>query len=119
LDRVSWASPTIDGITEDSGLRGDFITADPSIVVRGTGMPGGTVDVSLATESGAVVLPATTTAVSPQGGWTFGLPVLADGHYTLRASTAGGVVEQVLVIDRLPPQGPVTVDSQTIERLRH
>ncbi|MEY4692718.1 MAG: hypothetical protein RIT19_3043, partial [Verrucomicrobiota bacterium] len=117
-ERASWSVPTLDGITDDTGARGDFITSDPSIIVRGTGSPGGTVEVSLTTVAGDVVLPATRIDVSALGLWSLVLPPLTDGRHTLRASSAAGTVEQVLTLDTLPPIGPVTVVSQTTDQPR-
>ena len=110
--RTTFASPTLDGITDDTGLRGDFITSDSSVLVRGTGVAGGTVSVSVWTPAGAEVVPVTGVGVAADGTWTLALNPLPDGQYTLRASSTRGIVEQALVIDSNVPQGPVTVDSQ-------
>jgi hypothetical protein len=110
--RASFASPTLDGITDDTGVRGDFITSDSAILVRGTGVAGETVGVSVWTPSGTEVVPVTGVGVTTDGSWTVALNPLADGQYTLRASSTGGTVEQTVVIDSAVTQGAVSVDSQ-------
>ncbi|WP_336055968.1 Ig-like domain-containing protein, partial [Nitratireductor sp. CH_MIT9313-5] len=98
------ASPTVDSFSDDSGIVGDGITNDPTLVFAGTGEPGAVVTVLVdGTEIG-------TANVDPEGNWTFDYTdtVLPDGEYQVTATqqdTAGN-----------PPSAPsaalpVTVDT--------
>ncbi|KQP07727.1 hypothetical protein ASF28_11410 [Methylobacterium sp. Leaf99] len=80
--------PVITGITEDTGVAGDFVTYDASPVVSGTALAGATLTLTYTGPTGIPV--SQTTTVDGAGQWSVTLPVLGDGPYTLSATLTDG-----------------------------
>ncbi len=101
--------PVIAGVTADTGVPGDHLTADDTPTVTGSAEPGATVQV---TRDGVVVA---TVVAAADGTWSadLGPAILADGTYTLGAiatDAAGNVATATawsLTIDATAPAAPV------------
>ncbi|WP_279595376.1 beta strand repeat-containing protein, partial [Methylobacterium sp. J-090] len=106
--------PVITGITEDTGIAGDFVTHDASPLVSGTALAGGTVTL---TYTGPTGIPGSlSTTVDAAGQWSVALPVLGDGPYTLSATLTDGAntvlgvsTNHALVIDTTADAGAPVV----------
>ncbi|MCJ2081855.1 beta strand repeat-containing protein, partial [Methylobacterium sp. J-090] len=99
-------APTlITGFGDDTGVRGDGITADATPALSGTAAAGGTVTVAYV-EAG--VSKSVSAPVDATGAWTVAIPALADGSYSFTASavTAGGAPSGT--------SGPLTVTVDTV-----
>src|SRR5262249_34771302 len=82
------ATPTILGISNDTGIPGDGVTADNTLAITGTAAPGDTVSVARA---GAGIIGS---VVADGGGsWTLAPTgtVLPDGGYAFRAPAGSSV----------------------------
>ncbi|GJD92176.1 hypothetical protein BHAOGJBA_5729 [Methylobacterium hispanicum] len=105
------ATPVIAGIQDDTGTPGDGVTADATPTVFGTGTPGSSVTIAF-TDAGNPR--SVTGTVGADGSWQVALPALADGTYSLVATTADGAgtasaPSQALpiTIDTVVPTAPV------------
>ncbi|QYF92711.1 DUF4347 domain-containing protein [Massilia sp. PAMC28688] len=108
-------SVSIDSISTDTGVAGDFVTSDNTLVFRGGAAAGANVSVRLATGSGNVF--STSVQADSAGNWSvdYQASALGDGSYTLAAQVgAGAIASQAIVIDTAAPLGAVTVDSPVV-----
>ncbi|MCW2242495.1 VCBS domain-containing protein [Azospirillum canadense] len=105
---------SIDGISTDTGAPGDFVTADQTLVFRGSATAGQPVTVTLTNSGNGTVFSATVTA-SANGTWSYDNQgnTLPSGTYTLTATSNGTTATQAITVDAVAPAGPVTVASQT------
>lgn len=99
------AAPAISGVTGDTGIVGDGITAARSLVVGGTGAPGSLVHLLLDGEAVA------TARVSGDGLWSRRLGGLEEGQHVVTAITTGrgGATSDPsdafrIVVDRTAPE---------------
>ena len=101
---------TIDSISQDTGLPGDFITRDNTLEYYGSAGANATVGLTLTNASNGQVFTNNVTATA-SGTWAYtNASVLPDGTYTLYATNySGSGTTQVIVIDTAAPFGPVTV----------
>ncbi|PAU80450.1 hypothetical protein CK501_08365 [Halovibrio salipaludis] len=78
---ASIATPSVTGITTDTGVSGDGITSDPTLVIHGTSDPEDAVEVFLEGSS------IGTTTADGSGNWSFDYTgtTLGDGNYTITA----------------------------------
>lgn len=86
LDATPPPSPTVTGFSADSGVPGDGITTDDTLLISGVGEAGIRVNVLFNGSSQGTVTP------SPDGVWSFGAASKDDGYYTISAvseDTAG------------------------------
>jgi hypothetical protein len=99
---------TIDSVSQDTGLPGDFITSDSNLLFYGSAPSGASVTLSLDGPGGPLL--STNLTSSSDGQWMLDYRGvgLASGIYSLRASS-GNLVTQSIVIDGLAPLGPLTV----------
>ncbi|MFC5313771.1 Ig-like domain-containing protein [Azospirillum rugosum] len=105
---------SIDGIGSDTGAPGDFVTADQTLVFRGSATAGQPVTVTLTNSGTGTVFSGTVTA-GANGTWTYDNQgnTLSSGTYTLTATSNGTTATQAITVDAAAPAGPVTVASQT------
>lgn len=108
---ITPVQPVILGFSDDTGVPGDFVTADRSPTLTGIGQPGSTVTIAYLTAAGPQAISA---PVSAAGTWSVSLPDLADGAYAFEARLvdAGGAPVGVsaplaLTIDTTAPGAPV------------
>jgi len=103
---------SIDSVSTDTGAPGDFVTADQTLLFKGTATAGQTVTVTLTNSANAVVFSGPVVA-GADGVWTYDNQgnTLANGSYTLSATCNGTTVTQAVTVDAAPPAGPVTVAS--------
>lgn len=86
LDATPPLPPTVTGFSADSGVLGDGITTDDTLLVTGVGEPGIRVRVLFNGNSQETV------TVSTDGSWSFGADSKDDGYYAISAlseDTAG------------------------------
>ncbi len=101
-------APTITGLSDDTGVAGDGITADTTLTLSGTAAAGATVTVS----AGSTQVGTTTAGAS--GAWSVTTAALASGSYafTAVATTAGGTsvasAARSATVDALAPTATVT-----------
>jgi hypothetical protein len=107
VDTAAPSAPTIAAFVDDTGIAGDGITSDSTLVLTGTGEDGATITV----RDGAAVLGTATVA---GGAWTFTTPALAEGAHSFTATAtdlAGneGTASTVLAVtvDLTAPAAPV------------
>ncbi|MDZ7708511.1 MAG: VCBS domain-containing protein [Trueperaceae bacterium] len=107
------AAPTIDAISDDSGIDGDFVSNDPTLLFEGTGRSGLDVQIVLVDDAGEVVFD--TIADRDGEGWSVDRSAddsLPDGTYVLQATTydpagnASDTTERTIVVDTVPPAMP-------------
>ncbi|UAJ73308.1 Ig-like domain-containing protein [Synechocystis sp. PCC 7339] len=114
---------SITSISNDTGIVGDFITSDQTLVYGGTADTGATVTVTLRDNNNNVVF-STTTNADGNGDWNLDRTtneILAGGNYTLTVSTtdlAGNTATdtQAITIDTNAPGITITaisIDSGT------
>lgn len=110
LDNSAPAAPILLGISQDSGVAGDFITADTRLVFSGSGEINTEISVFIDGNLAGVV------NANEQNAWTFDYTntEFANGSYilTTRATDAAGNVSPmsapvVVVVDNIPPLAPV------------
>ncbi|WP_224981934.1 Ig-like domain-containing protein [Geomonas agri] len=103
---------SIDSISTDSAVLGDFVTSDNTLKFTGSASAGATVTLSLSGPSHT--FSGVTVTANSSGVWTYDYSgtTLADGTYTLQA-VSGTTVAQSIVVDSTAPAGPVTVNSQS------
>lgn len=102
--------PTITGISNDTGIVGDYVTSDNTPTIQGSADVGAVVHVLVdGVEQG------TTTALVG-GSWSYSLPALSDGAYAITAYAHNVVGSQsavsaslALVIDTSAPAAPGAV----------
>lgn len=101
-------SVTIDSITRDTGVLGDFVTSATNLLFNGSAPANSTVTLTFS-GAGGPIFSSNVTATSG-GSWTLDCRsrTLVSGSYTLQAA-GGNVVSQVMVIDTVAPVGPLTV----------
>lgn len=102
------------GLSDDTGIPGDWITADSTLVLSGIAEPGAAIVLRL--DGGATVI--ATAAASSTGSWTAGAtPAIADGLHTVHATATDGAgntrsATRAVVIDSVAPAAPaITVIS--------
>ena len=104
IDTVAPAVPKILGYASDTGVVGDGLTSDNTLLINGTAVANSTVTVS----DGNTVL-GTTTA-NGSGAWSFTTAALADGAHNLTATasdvagnTSAASTTLSVAIDTTPP----------------
>ncbi|MCK6489356.1 MAG: Ig-like domain-containing protein [Planctomycetes bacterium] len=112
---ASMAAPVVAGFADDSGVAGDRISNDPTLVITGTGKPGAILSVSIA--------PGATAAgvVAGDGSWSVdaGAISLADGAHAIVAITSDAAGNSAtsaafnLTIDTVAPAAPVFTGIDT------
>jgi hypothetical protein len=119
IDTVAPGAPTINSYSTDSGVAGDGITSDNTLILVGTGTAGSTISI----HDGATLLG--TVAANGAGAWTFTTAALADGAHSLTA-TASDVAGNVsaasaalaVTVDTVAPGAPsiasFSTDSGTV-----
>ncbi|WP_162604974.1 Ig-like domain-containing protein [Geomonas terrae] len=103
---------SIDSISTDTSVPGDFVTSDNTLKFTGSASPGATVTLSLSGPSHTFSgIPVT---ANGSGVWTYDYSgtTLTDGTYTLQA-VSGTTATQTIVVDSTAPAGAVTVNTQT------
>nr|WP_321270769.1 Ig-like domain-containing protein [uncultured Tolumonas sp.] len=107
------ASVSIDSLSRDTGIQGDFVTADNTLVFSGSATPNSTVTLNLTGPSHA--FSNVTVTANSNGVWSYDYQssTLTDGNYILSASVIGSTVTQNISIDTAIPTGVVTVNSLT------
>ena len=110
VDTTVPAAPTVSGFTDDTGVLGDLITADGSLIFNGSAEPGSSVTLSL---DGGVIGTAVTDG---SGNWIFDYSssTLASGNYTVTATASDTAGNQSVVslglsfeVDSVAPNAPV------------
>lgn len=79
---IAPVQPVITGYTNDTGVQGDGITADPAPTLSGIGLANGTISVTDSASPGA---PPLETTVAPNGTWSIAVPGLTDGPHAFVA----------------------------------
>nr|WP_275044107.1 Ig-like domain-containing protein [Pseudomonas sp. TTU2014-080ASC] len=111
---------SIDSITDDSGVAGDFITNDPNLIFSGTlgAELGADERVELSLDGGVTWFEASVTGTD----WTYDHSgtALTDGDYTVDvrvidvAGNVGATDSQALTVDTTPPSSSITVSIDSI-----
>ena len=79
IDTLPPSAPTITSLGTDTGVQGDGLTADNTLTLTGTAVPGSLVSVY---EGAPLVGPV---VAGPTGAWSLVTPPLADGTHTYTA----------------------------------
>ena len=100
------SAPQLIGFSEDTGAKGDGITADNTLVLTGHGDEG----VQVYIHDGATLMGSAT--VDPSGNWSFTTPTLGDGVHDFTATVSNGETsatspELTVTVDTLAPAAPV------------
>ncbi|WP_167399970.1 Ig-like domain-containing protein [Massilia violaceinigra] len=111
---IAGANATIDSISTDSAIAGDFITSDNTLLFRGSAAPGALVKLVMTGPGagGNVFANGLTVTADGAGNWSYDFQgsTLADGSYALSAQVGlGAVATQTVIVDTAAPNGPVSV----------
>ena len=114
VDTTVPTAPAVTAISDDTGVAGDGITSDNTLLISGTAEPLSEIEVSIASTSGTTILG--TVIADSNGAWTIDnrASVLADDSYqvTATATDAAGNASALsqayaLTVDTSGPETPV------------